>query len=589
MFTNLKANGLKKPINEIILRISLDGLITYCDSNTESIYGYLPQELIDLPYAILLPRENLDRYSKVFKTVLLGKQIKFEESHRLLKNHTKVKVSVSYSSIKDGLGNIVGIAASECEYSDITQNNYKFQTLVEIASDAMVIVNSDGQIVLMNKKAEVLFGYSKDDLIDQDINTLIPNRYRLKNVKLHNYFFFRPQSRDQQSKKELYGLKKDGSEFPIEICYAPLNIDGSILISTAIKDISLRKQAEEKFKRLLEAAPDAMVIVNEQGEIILINGRAEYLFGYTREELIGQKIEILIPDKYRTIHSHHRNDYANSPKLRPMGVNMELEGKKKNGEHFPVEVSLSPIQEDNELIISAAIRDISERKYLKQLEQKNRELEQFAYIASHDLKEPLHTIQSLVTLLHNDYHQILGEEGSQYLSYIIKSSNRMEQLVKELLQYSRIGSMRSLSIIDCNKLVDEVITDLDAQIKKSNAQIKVGKLPEIEGFEMEIRQLFQNLLSNAIKFRKLNITPEIEVSCSKKNDENTFSIKDNGIGIDVKYFENIFVIFKRLHVREKYEGTGIGLAHCKKIVELHGGKIWVESNLDKGSNFLFTL
>ncbi|UZR97735.1 sensor histidine kinase [Chondrinema litorale] len=165
----------------------------------------------------------------------------------------------------------------------------------------------------------------------------------------------------------------------------------------------------------------------------------------------------------------------------------------------------------------------------------------------------------------------------------------MEQLVKELLQYSRIGETRDLTLIDCSKLVSEVILDLNAQIIKANAQITVGHLPEIEGYETEIRQLFQNLLSNAIKFRKQDINPEIEITYNNANNEHTFSIKDNGIGIDFKFFENIFVIFKRLHVREKYEGTGIGLAHCKKIVELHGGKIWVESNLDKGSNFLFTL
>ncbi|MBT30062.1 MAG: PAS domain-containing sensor histidine kinase, partial [Thalassobius sp.] len=298
---------------------------------------------------------------------------------------------------------------------------------------------------------------------------------------------------------------------------------------------------------------------------------------------------VLIPEKFRAQHPEYRKKFFHKPKLRPMGMNLELFGLKKNGEEFPVEVSLSPIQEKNTMLVSAAIRDISDRKYMKQLEQKNRELEQFAYIASHDLQEPLHTVKSIVELLNTDYHSKLDEQAKQFLSFIIQSTTRMENLISGLLEYSRIGSQKQLSLVDCNKIVQEVIDDLQTKIAEGNATINIDNLPTIDAYQLELRQLFQNLLSNAVKFRRKEIEPIISISCMQNSNEYTFRIQDNGIGILAKYFDKIFIIFQRLHFREEFEGTGIGLAQCKKIVELHGGKIWVESNPDHGSSFFFTI
>lgn len=222
------------------------------------------------------------------------------------------------------------------------------------------------------------------------------------------------------------------------------------------------------------------------------------------------------------------------------------------------------------------------------IKNKNKELEQFTYIASHDLQEPLLTITGFVNLLNENYGNQFDEVGQKSLSYLKDATERMSKLVKALLDYGRIGKSPELTKIDCNSLLEEVKNDLDSSIKNTNTTFKIKNLPEINGYKTEIRMLFQNLISNAIKFQKPDTKPVIKISAFKDNGW-TFTIKDNGIGIDEKYKNRIFDIFQRLHSSDKYKGTGIGLAHCNKIIELHKGKIWVESEPNQGSTFYFNI
>lgn len=225
----------------------------------------------------------------------------------------------------------------------------------------------------------------------------------------------------------------------------------------------------------------------------------------------------------------------------------------------------------------------------KELERKNKELEQFAYVASHDMQEPLRTTSSFVELLQQQYKGKLDEKADKYLTFIAQSSDRMKVLIKDLLDYSRIGRKKELTMIDCTILLGEVIADLDVAIKESKAEIKTDPLPVIPGYSTEFKQLFQNLIINAIKFRKKTIAPQINISVQKTGEYWQFAVKDNGIGIEEQHNNRIFEIFQRLHTRNEYEGSGIGLAHCKKIVELHGGKIWIESIPGEGTAFYFTI
>ncbi|MDO8999994.1 MAG: ATP-binding protein [Bacteroidota bacterium] len=353
----------------------------------------------------------------------------------------------------------------------------------------------------------------------------------------------------------------------------------------------------ETYKAVFDSAPDGLIVTNNLGEIILVNNKIEKLFGYKAKELIGKKIELLIPNRFHHNHTEQRTDYANAPTAREMGAKKNLWALKKDGSEFAVEISLSPIKLKDANLMSAAIRDVSERKKIEQeiavqykkLESQNKELEQFTYIASHDLREPLQTLNSFVKLIKDEFAGKLGDQGDKYLEFIFQSSSRMQDLVKGLMDYSLIGKEPEIKLVDCNIIVNEVLSDLNYSIKESDALILVKNLPEINGYPTELRQLFQNLISNALKYRRNDIDLEIVISAEKSGNSCLFSIKDNGIGIDKDDKEKIFTLFKRLHNRDEYSGIGVGLSYCKKIVEIHNGNIWVDSTPGEGSTFYFTI
>lgn len=233
--------------------------------------------------------------------------------------------------------------------------------------------------------------------------------------------------------------------------------------------------------------------------------------------------------------------------------------------------------------------EIAEIDHARALAEKNKELQELTYVASHDLQEPVRTIASFVNLFEETYSEKLDDEAKQYLDFMKEASSRSQQLIIDLLDYSRIGKDKELTTVDLSEVVNEVLTDLSARINETNAKISVGNMPEVTGHGTELRLVFQNLITNAIKFQKKDSIPEITISSKEDSEFWTFSVSDNGIGIDSKYLDRIFVIFRRLHGKSAYEGTGIGLAHCKKVIELHQGKIWVESEPGKGSTFHFTI
>jgi PAS domain S-box-containing protein len=348
--------------------------------------------------------------------------------------------------------------------------------------------------------------------------------------------------------------------------------------------------SEARFQAVFEGTPNGVVMVNADGKIMLVNSEVERLFGYSRNELLGQSIEKLVPERVRVGHPAHRVAYTVRPEKREMGAGRDLFGLRKDGTEVPVEIGLNPMTLGGEQYVVASLVDISARQASDlELRRSNEELQRFAYVASHDLQEPLRTVSSYVQLLERRYADKLDADAKDFIGFAVDGSRRMQRLVEDLLALSRVGSQGiQLVPLQADTAVDAALKDLKTAIDEKRAVITRGPLPEVCGDFRQLAQLFANLLTNAIKFSG-DAPPRVEISAKAEGAQWVFRVRDHGIGIDPQYFDRIFVIFQRLHGRDEYPGTGIGLAICKKIVERHGGRIWVESHQGKGATFAFTL
>ncbi len=348
------------------------------------------------------------------------------------------------------------------------------------------------------------------------------------------------------------------------------------------------------YRLLLDAAPEAIAVADPSGRILLVNGELQRMFGYTGAELIGKPVDKLLVG---SIDMASSSESFLSKLEHFVAANNTLDGQRKDGTEFPIEVASSTVRLGSGPVVICVIRDVTEQRqalhvlqYIgEELRARNKDLEQFTYLASHDLKEPLRSISSFVDLLKTTLEGSPDETTVQALTFIGNGVERMTQLVHDLLEFSRTGHVGDFQEVDLNAVMDDVRSNLTARLQSSGAILEVGPLPTIKARANDMRLLFQNLVSNAAKFQPEGRTPHIEISATHQNSEWLFAIKDNGIGIAKEDAEAIFRPFHRLHDRESFEGTGIGLAHCQKIVERHDGRIWVEPNRDNGSTFYFTL
>ncbi|MFT5969989.1 MAG: PAS domain S-box-containing protein [Flavobacteriales bacterium] len=368
----------------------------------------------------------------------------------------------------------------------------------------------------------------------------------------------------------------------------------SKMLGTA-QDITESKLAEQKFKSLLESAPDAMLIVNKMGIIELTNKQTELLFGYKKSELIGQKVEFLIPSRFHSKHKNNRKSYQENANSRPMGQGLELFGLHKEGSEIPVEISLSPIYNNGEKLVSAAIRDITQRKEIEkkqqdlynQLEKSNTELENFAYIISHDLKAPLRSIAAVSEWIQEDLKEKGSAAEGKNWEILISQIEKMYTLIDGVLEYSRVGRItEDLKAINLNALVHSIF---EMYVNSNNIKFKIDEeLPVIRFEPIKAQQIFQNIISNSVNAIGAS-KGDIAVGFKTEKDSLVFYVKDNGPGLEEKYFEKIFVISQSLDATGESKSTGIGLTIVKKIIESYKGKIWIESDLGKGASFYFSL
>lgn len=477
-----------------------------------------------------------------------------------------------------------------------------FRWLMESAADAMLIADATGRIRVANSGMERLFGYRRDELLALTVEDLIPERLRDTHAAERARYAQQPRRRPMGEGLQLHGRRKDGSEFPVDVSLSPLEGPEGLLVLATIHDISRRKEAERalaeseaRLRAVVETAVDAIVVIDTRGTIEAFNPAAERMFGYCAAEAIGKNVALLMPSPYREEHDGYIRRFLATGERRIIGIGREVLGRRKDGSIFPIELAVSETRAGGRHFFTSIIHDISARKQaeerqaqlIQELQAANEELRNFAYVVSHDLKAPLRAIGSLADWLNTDYAERLDEEGREHLRLLMNRVRRMDALIEGILEYSRIGRVReTVAAVDLNELLREVI---DLLHPPPHVRVTIETvLPTLRAERTRLAQVFQNLLSNAIKYLD---KPEgdIRIGCAEEGEAWRFSVSDNGPGIEPRHHERIFLLFQTLQSRDRVEGTGVGLALVKKIVELYGGRVWLESTPSRGSTFFFTL
>ena len=570
--------------------------------------------------AIILP-EHRAAFSALTKNIFKGEtgKLVFEieglkGTRRWLETNA-VPMRNEQNDIISLLGVTRDITERKKAEEDIKDSEEKRRLIMSGALDAIICIDTNGNITFWNPQAEKIFGWQQKEIMGQKLsNYIIPENLRSRHDNGMNHYLKTGEANVLNSLLELSAVNKNGEIFPVELTVIPIKQEKEEFFCAFIRDITERKKAEEsirqsneRFEKVTEATNDAIWdwdIVNDN----LYRGKGyNILLGYEVDKniqavdfwkdkfhfedipLVKESLQKAIEDPNAT---HWQQEYRiikNSGEIATV-IDRGIIIRNNTGKALRMIGAMTDITYRKEYENSLKQLNETLEQNAQQLAVTNKELEQFAYVASHDLQEPLRMVTSFLTQLENKYGDCIDDKGKQYIFYAVDGAKRMRQIILDLLEFSRIGRQENvMEQVDFNELVSDVLILLNNQIEESKAIITVETLPVISTHQIPLRQVFQNLIGNALKYRHNEKAPVIKIRCTEIPGYWMFSIKDNGIGINKEYFEKIFIIFQRLHNKDDYTGTGIGLAIVKKIINNLNGKIWVESEEGKGTTFYFTI
>ncbi len=622
---------------DAILTIETNGTVESMNPAAERLFGYPAGEVIGRNVKMLMPepyRHEHDGYLHNYLTTGQKKIIGLgREVLGLRKDGSTFPMHLAVSELQLGDRRMfTGIARDITDLRraiiQLEDSEARTRAILDAAVDAILTIETNGTVESMNPAAERLFGYSAGEVIGRNVRMLMPEPYRHEHDGyLHNYLTT-GQKKIIGLGREVVGLRKDGSTFPMHLAVSELQLGDRRMFTGIARDITdLRRaidqieESEARTRTILETAVDAIITIDEGGLIESMNPAAERLFGYPADEVIGRNVRMLMPEPYRHEHDGYLHNYLTTGQKKIIGLGREVVGLRKDGSTFPMDLAVSEVRLGSRRLFTGIVRDITDRKQAEEqlrfyagelqgrnaeLLRSNQELDEFAYIASHDLKEPLRGIHNYSSFLLEDYQAKLDEDGKSKLETLKRLTQRMDTLLDSLLDFSRVGRLDfAFKATNLNEVLSEILDSLRISLQERGVDIRIPRpLPTLHGDRVRIGEVFRNLITNAMKY---NDKPErwieighgtrqgLGIAAESDGDDppanpTVFYVQDNGIGIPEKHFESVFRIFKRLHARDEFGGgTGVGLTIVKKIIERHGGRIWVRSEPGEGTCFYFTL
>jgi PAS domain S-box-containing protein len=571
-------------------------------------FGYEREEFLGLSIPDLcLPQEIPETVEFLRAAPAVG--VLTRTRRVLTKNGTLVDVEINSCAFR-----YAGREARISVGTDLTEHNKmqeKFEALLESAPDAMVIVNSEGNICLINSQTEKLFGYARAELLGQAVEILTPERYRGKHPGYRGDFMFNAKVRTMGVGLELYARRKDGTEFPVEVSISPLHTEDGDLVSSAIRDVTERKQAEaamrqseEKFRLLVSGVKDyAILMLDPEGRIQSWSSGAEKIKGYRGEEVIGKHFSLFYPqeDVERGKPARELICAAEEGRMEDQGWRV-----RKDGSRFWADVVITPLRDESGKLrgFGKVTRDMTERRFAEEvLEQQrldlaksnasltaaNKELEAFSYSVSHDLRAPLRSIDGFSLALLQDFGEQLDATGKDYLQRVRNATQRMGNLIDDLLNLARVSRAEMHEeTVDLSAVAQTVAAELQSTQPERTTEFRIAGGLETTADSHLVRVVFDNLLGNAWKFTSKRPTACIEFGKTDANGASAYFVRDDGAGFDPAYAARLFGAFQRLHDASEFPGTGIGLATVQRIIHRHGGRIWAEGEPGKGATFYFT-